>query len=102
MSDGASGVQPGPGAVRFSSNLQEIEPDHNLDAASTLTPDNSRRGEALSPEAQEEIRSLSKSLHDSQLQHGRMSNFAFEPVSLPVSRVSGLRQLFAMLQPSSP
>ena len=75
-------------AVRFSSKNQEIEPEQSLHTIATMTSDNSKLEDALSPEAQEEIRILSRTLQESHLQHGRMSNFAFEPVSLPVSRVS--------------
>ena len=78
----------GPHAVRFSSKNQEIEPEHSLHTIATLTSENSRSEDALSPEAKEELRNLSRTLQESQLQHGRMSHFAFEPVSLPVSRVS--------------
>ncbi|MCJ1441636.1 MAG: serine/threonine protein kinase [Stictis urceolatum] len=73
-------------AVRFSSNLQEIEPAHSLHPTETLTQD--RRSDALSAEAQAELRELSRSIQqNSQLQKRRMDNFAFEPVSLPPSRV---------------
>lgn len=75
-------------AVRFASRLQEIEPAHSLYAVATLSSNNPKSDEELSPEALEELRNLSKSLRESHLQQGRMSNFAFEPVSLPVSRVS--------------
>ncbi|MCJ1391811.1 serine/threonine protein kinase [Xylographa bjoerkii] len=76
----------GTHAVRFSSKNQEIEPEQIVYAVPTLTSDNSKSEDTLSPEAQEEIRVLSRTLQESHLQHGRMSNFAFEPVSLPVSR----------------
>ncbi|MCJ1245548.1 serine/threonine protein kinase [Trapelia coarctata] len=73
-------------AVRFNSVLQEIEPAHSLHTDATLSHEESKPEEPLSPEAQEEIRNLSQSLQQSHIQHRRMSNFAFEPVSLPVSR----------------
>lgn len=73
-------------AVRFSSNLQEIEPNQSLTSNDTATTDNPR-GEPLSPEAQADIQNLSISIQNSHLQHRRLSNFAFEPVSLPASRV---------------
>ncbi|MCJ1311825.1 serine/threonine protein kinase [Agyrium rufum] len=76
-------------AVRFSSVNQEIEPAYSLQTNSTASAeamDSSRQ--PISPDQQEELRNLSKSLHETRLQHRRMSNFAFEPVSLPVSRVS--------------
>jgi hypothetical protein len=44
--------------------------------------------EDLTPEAKEEIRNLAMTLQKSKLQESRMSNFQFEPVSLPASRVS--------------
>jgi hypothetical protein len=43
--------------------------------------------ENLSPEAKEEICNLTMTLQKSKLQESRMSNFAFEAVSLPTSRV---------------
>ncbi|MCJ1472506.1 serine/threonine protein kinase [Lambiella insularis] len=80
-------------AVRFASQLQEIEPEHSLNTVASLSSNNPRPNEELSPEAQQELRNLSKTLRESHLQQGRMSNFAFEPVSLPVSRV-GLQHSF--------
>ena len=74
-------------AVRFSSVLQEIEPSHSLHTLNTLTSDSSKSWEPLSPEAQEEIRLLSRTLQESHLQSQRMSHYTFEPVSLPASRV---------------
>ena len=74
-------------AVRFSSVNQEIEPAYSLQSVDTLTPDEQHSTGTLSPEAHAEIRNLSRTLQDSHLQHRRMSHFAFEPVSLPVSRV---------------
>lgn len=70
-----------PQAVRFASVNQEIEPAHSFQSFTTLS------NADLSPEAQEEIRNLAKGLHNSHLQQRRMSNFAFEPISLPASRV---------------
>jgi hypothetical protein len=81
-------------AVRFNSVLQEIEPEYSLHTDATLLQEGSIPEKPLSPEAQEEIRSLSQSLQQSHLQHRRMSNYAFEPVSLPVSRVRGCRNAF--------
>lgn len=75
-------------AVRFNSKLQEIEPAHSLQTGDTLTGSESREEEPLTEEAEAELRELSVSLQNSPLQHRRLSNFAFEPVSLPVSRVS--------------
>ena len=78
-------------SVRFSSVLQQIEPEHSPHTGSTLMENDSRSSEPLSPEAQEEIRKLSKGLQQSHLEHRMTNNFAFEPVSLPVSRVSNTR-----------
>ncbi len=75
-------------AVRFASRNLEIEPSQSLQASTTLATDDSIPNSEISSEAREEIRSISRGLHNSQLQQRRMSNFAFEPVSLPVSRVS--------------
>ncbi len=75
-------------AVRFASRNLEIEPSQSLQASMTLATDDSIPNSEISSEAREEIRSISRGLHNSQLQQRRMSNFAFEPVSLPVSRVS--------------
>lgn len=77
-------------AVRFASVNEEIEPPQRLQSSITLSTENTISNSDLSPDAQEELRNLSKSLQKSHLQHRRMSNFAFEPVSLPVSRVSHL------------
>ena len=73
-------------AVRFSSKLQEIEPEHSLHLAETPTPEN-LRSESINSDAQAELQNLSISLQKSHLQQGRLTNFAFEPVSLPASRV---------------
>ncbi|KAL9599497.1 MAG: hypothetical protein Q9219_003836, partial [cf. Caloplaca sp. 3 TL-2023] len=72
--------------VRFASVNQVISPAHTLQSVSTETPNQQRPLNQLTPEAQAELRSISLGLHGSQLQQRRMSNFAFEPVSLPVSR----------------
>lgn len=64
-----------------------------MQSVSRLTQDISQIDERLSPEAEAEIRSLSKTLQDTHLQHRRLSNFAFEPVSLPASRVSNQESL---------
>ena len=74
-------------AVRFASKAQEIEPVNSLHLTETITPEDSRPG-PLPPDTQAELRRLSLSLHNSRLQEGRLRNFAFEPVSLPPSRVS--------------
>lgn len=76
-----------PQAVRFSSVNQEIEPVHSLGTNSTITVDDPSSYEELSATAQAEIRSLSASLHTARLQQTNSRHFAFEPVSLPASRV---------------
>ena len=73
-------------AVRFSSKLQEIEPSQSQQSSGAEAKDISRGG-TLSPEAQADLQNLSISLQNSHLQQRRLSNFAFEPVSLPASRV---------------
>ena len=86
---------PGQG-VRFSSVLQEIEPEHSIHTGPTSTSKESGSNEQFSPEAWEEIRKLSKGLQHSNLEHRITNNFAFEPVSLPVSRVSITRNLTSL------
>jgi hypothetical protein len=83
-----------PAAVRFSSVTQEVFPEENLDPvaslSSSLTPEKPIPPTVcLTPQAQDELRNLSQSFsfQNSGLQQRRMSNFAFEPVSLPASRV---------------
>jgi hypothetical protein len=63
--------------VRFASVNEEIEPDRGLESVSNKLTGNN---EAT-------LKELSKSLQGTQLQGRRMSHFAFEPVSLPASRV---------------
>ena len=71
-------------AVRFSSVNQEIEPLYSLRTETiTRTSDEARIPQEISPENQELLKKLSQSL-----QRHRTSNFTFEPVSLPTSRVS--------------
>lgn len=74
-----------PQAVRFASVNQEFESAQNLQSM-TQSSGISTSNPPLSPEAQQELRSLSLGLHNSHLHQRRMSNFAFEPVSVPVSR----------------
>jgi hypothetical protein len=73
-------------AVRFASQQQEIEPVPPMTHVESLVGPQPR--DDLTPEAQEELRTLAMSLQKSRLQTRRMGNFNFEPVSLPVSRVS--------------
>lgn len=89
MSSATSPTEPSqPQAVRFASVNQEIEPAHSIQSLSTVPSNISGGIPEFSPEAQEEIRNLSRSLQSSPLQQRRMNHFAFEPVSLPTSRVS--------------
>ena len=85
----SSGAQPSepaiPQTVRFASANQEIEPAQSLQTNTEASDTPVSRGE-LGPEAGDEIRNLSLGLHNSHLHQRRTSNFAFEPVSLPVSR----------------
>lgn len=83
-----SSTEPEDKTVRFSSIKQEIEPAQSF----LLQPVGSLPGreprDDIPEEAQEELRNLSMSLQKSRLQSKRMGDFAFDPVSLPVSRVS--------------
>lgn len=75
-------------AVRFSSVNQEIDPEENLQGVQAVTGKADRPSEDLSPQAKQELRSLSQTMQHGRLQQERASNFAFEPVSLPSTRVS--------------
>jgi len=78
-------------AVRFSSenDTKTIEPQSSWDSAETLnSPPKTNQRDDLTQEAQEELKNLSITLQKSRLQSMRMENFAYEPVSLPASRVS--------------
>ncbi|KAL8788016.1 MAG: hypothetical protein Q9213_001908 [Squamulea squamosa] len=85
-SSGFTGNAQPEQAVRFASVNQEIEPAQTLGTSTTRDSGQARPQTTLTPEAQAELRNISLGLHSSQLQQRRMSNFAFEPVSLPVSR----------------
>ena len=81
--------RPQPGQVRFSSITQEIEPSQSILSpdAEQLPPVTDTRSQNLGVN-EEELRSLTMSLQRSQLQESRLrSNFSFEPMSLPTSRV---------------
>jgi hypothetical protein len=68
---------------------EEIEPSRSLQNDTTAPSGTGERmSEVISPKDQEEIRSLAMSLQKSRLQQQRMTSYAFEPVSLPPSRVS--------------
>lgn len=77
-------------AVRFNSQAEEIAPEASLEQIETITAPDKREREDLGPEAQEELKNLAMSLQKSR-QQKRFENFAFEPVSLPPSRVSNPR-----------
>ena len=74
-----------PQTVRFASVNQEIEPAQGLQTNTKARDVPASRGE-FGPDAEDEIRNLSLGLHQSHLHQRRTSNFAFEPMSLPVSR----------------
>lgn len=69
------------GNVRFAAQEETIEPVKDITNAQDKDPDE------LSPEAHEQIRNLAMTLQKSRLQESRMANFAYEPVSMPPSRV---------------
>ncbi|KAH8705128.1 kinase-like domain-containing protein [Talaromyces proteolyticus] len=78
-----------PHAVRFASVNQEIEPDHSIQSRSDereLQADSIPAD--LDANAKDELRSLAINLQDTRLQESRLRHFAFEPVSLPASRVN--------------
>lgn len=75
-------------AVRFASVNQEIEPAHSLQSVNTTESAERSTAQVLPPETQAELEKLSTTFQSAHLQQRRMSNFAFEPVSLPASRVS--------------
>lgn len=72
--------------VRFASEDEEIDP---LDETRWVSQGHGSKSEELSPEAHEQIRNLAMTLQKSRLQENRMSNFAYETVSMPPSRVCG-------------
>ena len=74
-----------PQTVRFASVNQEIEPAQDLHTNTEASDTPISRGE-IGPDAEDELRNLALGLHNSHLHQRRTSNFAFEPVSLPVSR----------------
>ena len=76
-----------PQGVRFASGVQEIEPVHSIHQLVDRSGHEVKSTEDLTTEAKEEIRNLAITLQKSKLQESRMSNYAFEPVSLPPSRV---------------
>ena len=77
--------------VRFAAQDEQIEP-----AAGPVDLDDDAV-EDLSPEAHEQIRNLAMTLQKSRLQENRMSNFAYEPVSMPASRVQFSPGVFRLM-----
>ena len=76
-------------AVRFTSENETIAPESSLEQVDSLPSPPKRVGrDDLTEEAQEEIKNLSITLQKSRLQTKRMEHFAYEPISLPPSRVS--------------
>jgi hypothetical protein len=71
---------PGPGAVRFSEQNQEIAPPVHYVQQETPDRDN------VPPEMEQQLRTLSANMQKSGIQDNRM-NFHFDPVSGPPSRV---------------
>jgi hypothetical protein len=68
--------------VRFASVNEEIEPENSLEPLDSAPPT-----QEITNSKDATIKELTKTLQGSHLQERRMSHFAFEPVSLPVSRV---------------
>jgi hypothetical protein len=87
--DGKSAAGGSP-SVRFASVDEEIAPDETLQGLDTVSPSHNTPADG---DAQ--LKQLSDTLHGTHLQERRMSHFAFEPVSLPASRV---RILFPLLR----
>ncbi|KAI9703868.1 MAG: serine/threonine protein kinase [Candelina mexicana] len=83
---GTSTAEPLQQAVRFASTDQEIEPAASLQSVETPLLEGRESPEEFTPEAQAEFRTISQSIRESRLHQGRMSNFVFEPISLPPSR----------------
>ena len=77
-----------PQAVRFASVNEEFSPVKSIPSLTNLSSENSPSYGELGSEARDELVTLSKGLQGPELQQRRMSNFGFEPVSLPASRVS--------------
>jgi len=77
--------QDHPGQVHFASFAEEIQPEA-VQHVPSLTGTGEYLPEHLSPQAEEELRTISKTLQQGRCQAKRMENFSFEPVSLPASR----------------
>lgn len=79
--DGKKGAGASP-AVRFASVDEEIAPDESLESLDALSP-----SQNVPADGSAQLKQLSETLQGTHLQERRMSHFAFEPVSLPASRV---------------
>ncbi|KAL6871402.1 Pkinase domain-containing protein [Trichoderma novae-zelandiae] len=82
-----------PGSVRFSSAVEEIEPQAPIaqPAASsslTTTTNTSDRFDTFNEVAADQIKAFQKSMQGLPLQERRMSTFGFEAFSLPASRIN--------------
>ncbi|EHK42822.1 hypothetical protein TRIATDRAFT_1703, partial [Trichoderma atroviride IMI 206040] len=85
-----------PAAVRFSSAVEEIEPQTPPAAApasvneslGTATTNTSDRFDTFNEVAADQIKAFQRSLQGLPLQERRMSTFGFEAFSLPASRVA--------------
>lgn len=73
--------------VRFASHDEEIEPEDALRQVETLTGAEGKPREELGSQAQQDLRSLSRSLKNTNLQPKTLEHLSYEPVSLPASRV---------------
>lgn len=93
-----AGNQEQSQSVRFSDIHEEIEPVKALEHITSLSAAGEKREEPLSPEAEQELRNLSKTLQQSRCQARRMANFAYEPVSLPPSRVRPLITHYLLIE----
>lgn len=83
----AAGASP---AVRFASVNEEIAPNETLESLDSMSLSHNSPAEGG-----EQLKQLSETLQGTHLQERRMSHFAFEPVSLPASRVSSLFPLIS-------
>jgi hypothetical protein len=72
-----------PGQVRFSTITEEIEPPN--------APQSPEPESVVPPKENDDLQRLAESLQSSQLQETRLRNFSYDPVSLPSSRVCGMR-----------
>ena len=80
--------------MRFKDEDEEIDPIQGVKSVSVPKPKQSADEEEMSPEAHEQIRNLAMTLQKSRIQESRMAGFAYEPVSMPASRVSPLPASF--------